>query len=43
MGVVSTKDGCVETAVDWDEVFEIALLGIDPLSVPEELLRFLPQ
>jgi len=43
MGVVSTKDGCVETAVDWDEVFEMALLGIDPLSVPKELERFLPQ
>ena len=42
MGVVSTKDGCVETAVNWDEVFEIALLGIDPCSVPEELLKFLP-
>jgi len=43
MGVVSTKDGCVETAVNWDEVFEIALLGLDPVSVPEELRRFLHQ
>lgn len=43
MGVVSTKDGCVETAVNWDEVFEIALLGIDPLTVPEELQRFIAQ
>jgi hypothetical protein len=41
MGVVSTKDGCVETAVNWDEVFEIALLGLDPASVPEELRRFM--
>ncbi|MDR2854625.1 MAG: DUF116 domain-containing protein [Methanomicrobiales archaeon] len=43
MGVVSTKDGCVETEVDWDKVFEIALLGIDPQSVPKELRKFLPQ
>jgi hypothetical protein len=41
MGVVSTKDGCVETEVDWDKVFEIALLGIDPQSVPKELRKFL--
>ena len=40
MGVVSMKDGCVETAVDWDEVFEIAFLGIDPQSVPKELQKF---
>ncbi|MCL2460974.1 MAG: DUF116 domain-containing protein [Euryarchaeota archaeon] len=43
MGVVATKDGCVETAVNWDEVFEIALLGLDPASVPEELCRFMQQ
>jgi len=43
MGVVSTKDGCVETAVNWDEVFEIALLGLDPASIPEELHRFMDQ
>jgi hypothetical protein len=41
MGVVSIKDGCVETAVNWDEVFEIALLGLDPALVPEELHRFM--
>ena len=46
MGVVSTKDGCVETTVNWDEVYEIALLGLDPASIPkecEELRKFLPQ
>ena len=43
MGVVSTKDGCVETAVNWDEVFEIALLGLSSTSVPEELHRYLEQ
>ena len=41
MGVVSTKDGCVETTVNWDEVFKIALLGLDPITVPEELRKFL--
>ncbi len=27
-GVVQLRDGCVETAVNWDEVYEIAKLGI---------------
>jgi hypothetical protein len=45
MGVVSTKDGCVETTVNWDEVFEIALLGLDPATYEEfeELRKFFPQ
>lgn len=37
MGVVTQKDGCVETSVDWDKVMEIAMLGIDPGKVPPEV------
>ncbi|MGB4235809.1 MAG: DUF116 domain-containing protein [Methanoregulaceae archaeon] len=37
MGVVTLKDGCVETLVNWDDVFEIAVLGIDPSHIPREL------
>lgn len=41
MGVINSRDGCVETAVNWDEVYEVALLGIDPALVPEELCQYL--
>ena len=41
MGIVTTRDGCVETAVNWEEVYHIALLGIDPATVPEELQQYL--
>jgi uncharacterized protein len=37
MGVVTLKEGCVETINDWPELYEIAVLGIDPASVPEDL------
>jgi uncharacterized protein len=40
MGVVNTTDGCVETSVNWDELFEIAVMGISPESLPPELARF---
>jgi len=36
MGVVTVKEGCVETLVDWADVYEVATLGIDPGSVPED-------
>ncbi|HVN73995.1 MAG TPA: DUF116 domain-containing protein [Methanoregula sp.] len=36
MGVVTVKEGCVETLVDWADVYEVATLGIDPASVPED-------
>lgn len=42
MGIVSDKDGCVETSVNWDILFEIAMLGIDPASVPESIREYLP-
>lgn len=40
MGVINSRDGCVETAVNWSEVYEVALLGINPDLIPEELLQY---
>jgi hypothetical protein len=40
MGVVTLKEGCVETLVNWADVFEVAALGIDPSSIPEDLHIF---
>lgn len=37
MGVVTLKEGCVETIANWPDIYEIAVLGIDPKSVPEDL------
>jgi hypothetical protein len=37
MGVVTLKDGCVETLVNWNEVFEVAALGLPPSSWPDDL------
>lgn len=37
MGVVTVKEGCVETLVDWADVYEVAVLGMDPASIPEDL------
>jgi hypothetical protein len=37
MGVVSLKDGCVETLVDWADVFEIAEVGLNPELSSREL------
>lgn len=37
MGVVTLKEGCVETIANWPELYEIAILGIDPTLVPEDL------
>ena len=37
MGVVTLKEGCVETIVNWSDVYEVAALGIDPVLVPEDL------
>ncbi|HUU75196.1 MAG TPA: DUF116 domain-containing protein [Methanoregulaceae archaeon] len=39
MGVVTMKEGCVETLVNWDDVMEVALLGIPPELIPEEILK----
>ena len=39
MGVVSLKEGCVETMVDWDDVMEVALLGVDPSGYPHEFIN----
>ena len=40
MGVVTLREGCVETLVDWDDVYEVAKLGIAPGSIPEDLHTF---
>ena len=37
MGVVTIKEGCVETLVNWTDIYEIAMLGIDPKSIPKDL------
>jgi hypothetical protein len=37
MGVVTLKEGCVETLVNWADVYEVAALGIDPALIPEDL------
>jgi len=37
MGVVTLKDGCVETLVNWEDVLEIALLGVDQSLIPPDL------
>jgi hypothetical protein len=37
MGVVTVKEGCVETLVDWSDIYEVAVLGMDPASIPEDL------
>jgi uncharacterized protein len=37
MGVVTLKEGCVETVVSWPDVYEVAILGIAPESLPEDL------
>lgn len=37
MGVVTLKEGCVETIVNWPDLYEVAMLGVDPASVPKDL------
>jgi hypothetical protein len=39
MGVVTLKDGCVETCVNWNEVLEVASLGITTTSGADTLHR----
>ena len=40
MGVVTLKEGCVETLVNWSDIFEVAVLGVDPALIPENLHVF---
>jgi len=40
MGVVTAKEGCVETMVNWSDLYEIATLGVDPSLIPEDLHTF---
>ena len=37
LGVVTLKEGCVETLVDWSSLYEAALLGLPASAVPEDL------
>jgi len=37
MGIVTLKEGCVETIVNWADLYEVAVLGIDPSLIPEDL------
>jgi hypothetical protein len=37
MGIVTTKEGCVETDVVWRDVIDVAVLGLDPASFPIDL------
>lgn len=37
LGVVTLKEGCVETLVDWSSLYEVALLGLPGSAVPEDL------
>lgn len=36
MGVVTLKEGCVETLVNWADIFEVAALGVDPALIPDD-------
>jgi hypothetical protein len=40
MGVVTMKEGCVETLVSWADIYEVAVLGVDPRLLPEDLHIF---
>ncbi|MGD0080975.1 MAG: DUF116 domain-containing protein [Methanoregula sp.] len=37
MGVVTLREGCVETVANWADIYDVAVLGIDPASIPEDL------
>ncbi len=37
MGNVTLKEGCVETLANWPELYEIAVIGVDPALIPEDL------
>ena len=38
MGVVTLKEGCVETLLDWELLMDIAKLGVDPDAIPTDLI-----
>jgi uncharacterized protein len=37
MGVVTLKEGCVETLANWSDILDVAALGVDPALVPKNL------
>jgi len=40
MGVVTLKEGCVETLVNWGDIYEVAIRGVEPKLLPEDLHIF---
>ena len=38
MGVVTLKEGCVETYLDWEMLLEIVKLGLDPGIIPPDII-----
>ncbi len=36
MGVVTVKDGCVETIVNWHDICEVITIGVDSSSIPDD-------
>jgi uncharacterized protein len=40
MGVVTLKEGCVETLVNWGDIYEVAIRGVDPKLLPEDFHIF---
>ena len=38
MGIVTLKEGCVETIVNWQDIYEVAVLGIDPDQSPRTFI-----
>ncbi len=43
MGVVTQKDGCVETSMNWDDLYSVALLGADRTVLPLDMQKRLPK
>lgn len=37
IGVINMTDGCVETIANWDELYEVAIRGVDPSLIPGDL------
>jgi len=36
MGVVTIKDGCIETIVNWHDICDVITIGIEPSSIPDD-------
>ena len=40
MGVVTIKEGCVETLVNWQDIYDVAVLGLNPALIPDDFHTF---